>query len=298
MVKCKICGKIFKRITPTHLKRHNMTIKEYINIYGKTELLDDYLRNLCDSASKKSFIRRYGYKEGIKKYDEYVEFHKYKNSFEYKKNKYGWDRQTYEAYNKSRAVTKELCIKRHGKKKGKKIYEDYVKKQTINGCKKEYFIDKYGEIEGLKKYKELNKLKGLTVSGGGISVKACKFCETLNEIISDLNLCDIYYHGKDKKEYWLKHPNQNKYFFYDFGIPSLKLLIEFNGNYWHANPLIYNESDYIRNLKAKDIWEYDELKTSLAKSKGFDVITVWENEYDSNPKKVMEKLNNEIRKRL
>ena len=35
MIKCKICGKKYKRITASHLKIHNMTSKEYKDKYGK-----------------------------------------------------------------------------------------------------------------------------------------------------------------------------------------------------------------------------------------------------------------------
>jgi len=34
MKKCKICGKEFKSITNTHLSKHNITLREYIDIYG------------------------------------------------------------------------------------------------------------------------------------------------------------------------------------------------------------------------------------------------------------------------
>lgn len=35
MIRCKICWKEFKSITNTHLKKHNLTMKEYIKEYGE-----------------------------------------------------------------------------------------------------------------------------------------------------------------------------------------------------------------------------------------------------------------------
>ena len=66
---------------------------------------------------------------------------------------------------------------------------------------------------------------------------------------------------------------------YDFKIKKTKILIEINGDYWHANPKKYLENDIIINKQlAKDIWEKDKQKTELAINNGFYVIKIWEDE--------------------
>jgi len=46
MVECKICGKEFKSITNTHLKRHNTTIEYYKEKFPNSNLLSDNTRKL------------------------------------------------------------------------------------------------------------------------------------------------------------------------------------------------------------------------------------------------------------
>lgn len=60
------------------------------------------------------------------------------------------------------------------------------------------------------------------------------------------------------------------------------IIIECQGDYWHANPKIYNETDVIYNgYTAKDVWERDEYKRILAIKHGFIVITLWESDINS-----------------
>jgi len=50
MIKCKICYRNFKSITNTHLKKHNMTTKEYINLYGNDIFSEPQLSTFKDSV--------------------------------------------------------------------------------------------------------------------------------------------------------------------------------------------------------------------------------------------------------
>jgi G:T-mismatch repair DNA endonuclease (very short patch repair protein) len=84
---------------------------------------------------------------------------------------------------------------------------------------------------------------------------------------------------------------------YDFYIPALNLIVETNGDFWHANPIKYKESDILqfpgsRGVVAKDLWENDKKKVDAAIKNGFNVLTVWE----SDKKKFLEILSNEIKK--
>ncbi len=60
----------------------------------------------------------------------------------------------------------------------------------------------------------------------------------------------------------------------DIFIPSMKLVIEADGDYWHANPKIYSEE--ILNEKQKWKREMDELRTQELIEKGFKVLRLWE----------------------
>ena len=43
-VRCEICGKVFKEITNTHLKTHNVTINEYREQYPDTLMMSEGTR--------------------------------------------------------------------------------------------------------------------------------------------------------------------------------------------------------------------------------------------------------------
>lgn len=70
---------------------------------------------------------------------------------------------------------------------------------------------------------------------------------------------------------------------YDIFIPKLNLLVEVNGDYWHGNPLIYDANYKIRtNLYARDKWEQDKHKNLLAVNKGYNTLTLWENQINDD----------------
>ena len=67
-------------------------------------------------------------------------------------------------------------------------------------------------------------------------------------------------------------------FNFDACIPSTKLLIEVNGDYWHCNPAIYNGDhfDVSRGVRAQEIWDRDAVKKLAGETQGYQVITLWE----------------------
>ena len=75
---------------------------------------------------------------------------------------------------------------------------------------------------------------------------------------------------------------KTKWRLFDFLIENI-LLVEMNGNYFHANPRMYSEDDIIkiakREIKAKDIWNYDAHKMKLGKNSGYNILVLWEDEF-------------------
>ena len=75
----------------------------------------------------------------------------------------------------------------------------------------------------------------------------------------------------------------------DIYLPDLRLAIEYNGNYWHANPKYYSESDRI-NIKGteylvSDIWKRDQQKLEFCNNKSITLITIWEDDWINNKNK-------------
>lgn len=77
-----------------------------------------------------------------------------------------------------------------------------------------------------------------------------------------------------KRQHWINRLS------YDFKI-GRNLILEINGDYWHANPLLYERGEIIPfpNMglkKAEDIWEKDVKKRKNAESYGYEVFYLWE----------------------
>lgn len=98
---------------------------------------------------------------------------------------------------------------------------------------------------------------------------------------------------KDKAiEHKKQFPIENR--IYDFFVPSVNLLIETHGNYWHGNPTMYTELDHIQLGGQKR----DEIKLRLAKAYGHDIIYFWEKDISDRPEWVANELYNAITTRL
>lgn len=69
-------------------------------------------------------------------------------------------------------------------------------------------------------------------------------------------------------------------YYCDIFVPKLNLIIEVNGDYWHANPEKYSENDIIghKHVCASDIWKRDEKKILDLRAMGYNVAVIWESE--------------------
>jgi len=75
---------------------------------------------------------------------------------------------------------------------------------------------------------------------------------------------------------------------YDFCKRSSKKIVEINGTYWHADPRIYQNLDTkLVHGTVQEIRENDERKISYAKSKGWEVLIIWELDYCKSPNEVV-----------
>jgi very-short-patch-repair endonuclease len=85
-----------------------------------------------------------------------------------------------------------------------------------------------------------------------------------------------------------QHPMFNR-FVVDFFIPSLNIVIEVLGDYWHGNPLKYIDDKLTeKQLKSR---EKDKFKNEYLTEKGYEVHMIWENDIYKQLDKTMEFLN-------
>lgn len=154
--------------------------------------------------------------------------------------------------------TLEKCIKRYGDEKGKLVWQ---KRQ-----------DKW--ITTL-----YNKFNKEWIAQSEIAK------DFINKLMSVLNITD-----RSKCTELSLRDNKNKKT-YSFDFYYNNVLIEFNGDYWHANPKIYNSdkifSRHGNELKITDIWVKDKQKKEFAESLGYKVIVIWESDYRANADSVI-----------
>ena len=171
---------------------------------------------------------------------------------------------------------------------------------TLEKC-----IEKYGEEEGTRRYidrqknwsakVELQYQKGLfsKIPHSQNSSIYSKFekdiVDSIIELL-DIDIDDIYCYKTS--QFRLENTNEsckNKIFSYDLKIGNK--IIEFNGDFWHMNPDMY-DSDYVHpysNLSAEEKWEIDEIKLNCAFQNGYEVLTIWEQEYNENKEATIQK---------
>lgn len=295
---CEDCLKNhFKDCLPKSYKYYFMKANKYgAYCFNYTE--DEY-KKICSQTvgiTEKSMIRKWGEIEGKKRWKEYCEKQAKTNTFEYKQEKYGWTKEQFDEFNKSRAVTLELCIERHGEEEGKKLWEDYCERQRYT-TSLEYMIKEYGEEEGTKKYNnfaETRSQSGIMALNAGLSFSKVSqvMFNTILEKLNELNINnDIYYELKNY-EYKIQY-TPAKYFKLDFYDKTKNLVIEFLGDYWHANPIKYKSDDIINRhgtyINVNSIWEADKNRKNIIKDNLSNpiYIEIWELDWIKTPEKVI-----------
>ena len=170
-------------------------------------------------------------------------------------------------------------------------------KQRQNTFSLDKCILKWGIEEGTQKFNE----------------RQLKWLETLNnktvEEKAEINKKKLYKSGSASKsereiydqlkvafdelenQYCIRREDDaSRYYLYDMRYQDK--IIEYNGDLWHANPIMYSSNEVVKfpgnSLTSEAIWQKDSLKLSLAKSNGFNVLVVWEKDHKENPEKVVQ----------
>lgn len=158
----------------------------------------------------------------------------------------------YLALNEKKKINIKNLTKKYGEKKAIEVYEKWITKP--NKC---YWSKKSQKL--------------------------------FNEIVEIIGSDNIYY-GELNKEYGIK--TDDKYYFYDFVDTYRNKVIEFNGDCFHANPKIYKNDDkpnFYNNLLSEEIWNFDNIKNTAIKNKGFELLIIWESDYDKDNNNIIQK---------
>ena len=307
MPKCLECGFEAPRLQWTHFKfnctgRFNNG-KEYKQVYPTATLVDNELAKKT-AITQSNLIKKYGKEIGTQKWREYKSKQSYSNSYEYKKEKYGWTEIDFDNFNKSRAITLDNLVKKYGISAGSEKWISYCERQAYTNTLN-YFIEKFGNELGTKKYQEICKAKSHSLESIMVRYNCSKedakdirnsfnnqgYSSLLEkEIIEKIeqNLGSKLDYTYNTKQYCIWSDTGPK--FYD--IVHNKKAIEIHGDYWHTNPLIYPPNYYhsLIELLAEDIWKKDlEKKQLIETSRNIPLLTVWESEYLNDPETIIKR---------
>lgn len=168
--------------------------------------------------------------------------------------------------------TLEKCISKYGEAEGRRVYDERQRKWSEK-IEAQYRDGKFSKSPKHWKSSCFSKIEKYFIS------------MLLGELGCDKEMCKTYLN----KQLTLFDSIRKRRYYYDFCYGNK--IIEFNGDYWHCNPQIYDK-DYQHKLlhcTAQDVWDMNRIKHDFAKSNGYDVFVVWENDFRENAILVIEK---------
>lgn len=183
--------------------------------------------------------------------------------------KRGYDQEEAEEMlsDRQRTFTLEKCIETHGLEKGTKIWQERQDKWLAT-------LDAKTDEEKAEINRKKIPLMGIS------SKKGDELAEKLSEIFPDLKT-QLVIQREDEPE---------RFYVYDIYVGNK--IIEFNGDLFHASPLKYDADDVPKfpgnERTASEIWQKDFNKLVEAEHAGYELMTVWEKDYDKNKKQIIE----------
>lgn len=197
-------------------------LKDMVKLNGKLRW-ENYKKGCA--RTEEFFVNKYGESDGLRRWNEYRHKQSITNTFEYKAKVYGWTREQFDEYNKSRAVTLKNLVKKYGEVEGKIRWENYCKRQAYT-CTIEYYIEKFGEEQGKIEFDKMLESKAVRPTGNFYSKESQIF---FNKIAAANNNNHILYFGEN--EHVIKIGNTHALL--DFFNANTNKAIEFYGDYWH-----------------------------------------------------------------
>lgn len=221
-------------------------------------------------------------------------------------------------------LTKETCLKKFGTdyahRKGSTVYDKqmlsvrnkygvdnvwsvpYIKEKIKQTNLEKYGVDNPSKSKSIR-YKVMTTCLNRYGYSNPASVpefihkqkltrkKRSKNCHTSNvantfftELLKRLSTHEHVYCANLGKEYCVMSEDKELYF-YDFVHTEKCKCIEFNGDYWHCNPHLYNSNWINPHTKrtALEIWTHDDNKLStIKKLRNFECLIVWEYDVKHN----------------
>ena len=247
----------------------------YIWRYGEfegTTRFDSFVGKCTQNLD--NFIKRHGEKEGVRMHQQCMSK---KNTIKLAREKHGED------------FVKARCAKIGASKRGRKCSEQARENMRAGQrkanlvSKKDRFIKKYGEKEGLEKY--LEHKKKVYAGPNRATQPVLDIISILEKRLSKEAFDDLYFGARGRNEYWLRDRDTNKLFFYDIVDPKARLIIEYDGAFWHPrdgsldpNKKVGMELHPVTKIPLRKMMWDDSYKKAVADENNFYLFLIHEND--------------------
>lgn len=179
-------------------------------------------------------------------------------------------------------------------------------------------IQKYGRDKGIERFNKRNKkwIDNLNSKSPEekerISISKMKnfhryskeSMDFFNSLLREIKKNILYGYdilmGEDEMVLW--DPNLSRPYFYDFAIPELKLIIEYNGSTFHPDVPNMTEEQIaswvcpLTKQNAIEKYNKDQTKNNFARSLDYDLLVIWDKEeYTGKVKKCKELIEKKLK---
>jgi hypothetical protein len=285
---CPICKIRTRQFTTKHAKMHGYSsikdMKETLGLqsvtcekkklFSKGENNPGFNHGGKFSAWSKHFVNGYDeirHNESKRKHSEWVKSHQDQNTFSieyWKKQTNGDDALAQKLYKESQTRDLEWFIKKYGEDVGPIKHQEKIKKwlKTLN--------DKPIEQLAYINSKKIRK------SGCFFSKAEKELFHAIKQHVPSLS--------DQISLYRCEISGTKRFYIYDMFYQDK--IIEYNGDFWHANPLVYGSdfSNPYNKLTQQQILEKDKDKLRVAEESGYKVMVVWECDYKKDKTRIIQ----------
>lgn len=245
LVQCKVCSRIMKSITNSHLKKHDMTCEDYRNMFPDSSM-GDFSRFDKWRLSEEN-------KQNMQRANKLV----YSNLEMREKRK-----RNLEAIMKTDSYKSSLSrsMKKYAQTDaGKRHHSNKPVTARMKMSNFQRWIEDFGMDEAIRRQLDWQS-KNVLPAVSRNTKPELQLAELLR--VSGINFVS---------QMMLPHV------YCDFYLPEYNLIIEVDGDYWHANPEQFLPDDLIgpKKTSARQIWENDRKKEDRIKSHGHKVMRIW-----------------------
>lgn len=263
-----------------------------------------WIKNGHNEESAIEMVKMYQKSNSKKLIDKMI---KYPEKFKDKKsNQIGYwlkkglseEESKYEVSKRQNTTSLEFYINKFGEEQGKQKYDENIKKISYTSSRK-YYIDKFGPEIGNSMYDERLKKRHIPMSKA--SKESILFLKIIYKHLrkNGFKIDDIKWGVGYSTEWFIN--TKNNFYFYDFTILPLRIIIEYHGKAFHPNPnwdenikkdwkCLFSDLGYEEKLKI------DLNKKETAKEYGFSYIEVYsEDDFKIKQNEIINIINEKIK---